>query len=366
MEYFQQRGFEVLAVSADGPEVDFLRSQGIMHKAIPMTRKITPFQDLICLYRMIMVVRQFKPSIIHSHTPKAGLIAMMAGLICNVPVRMHTVAGLPLMESSGLKRKMLTAVERITYFCATQVYSNSVGLGNFINEEVSARTSVKIIASGSTNGININTFTRTAEIERQASDIRLRYGITPGDFVFCFVGRVVKDKGIHELLSAFRKLASTSPHGIFLLLVGPLEPALDPLDADDLNFISNNPQIIMAGFQNDVKPWLVAADVFVFPSYREGFPNVVMQASCLGVPSVVSDINGSNEIIQNGISGIVVKPKNPEELHHAMKALLSEPETRASFAEKARTFVSTNFSHLRIWQELEKEYLILLERSKAL
>ncbi len=377
--FFQQQGFEVLTVSAEGPEVKELMSEGVQHQIVPMTRMITPIQDAICLWQLIRVIRTFKPHIVHTHTPKAGLLGMMAAWVCRVPVRLHTVAGLPLMEATGLKRAVLKWTERITYASAHQVYPNSRGLLEFMvkefhlansrvqgnkgtlpNNESSAMEKIKykIIGKGSSNGIDIRHFSPTPELLEAAKRIRKQYQVPDDAVVFSFVGRVVKDKGIVELVEAFRKLVASAEAR--LILVGPYEQELDPLPHDVIHYIQNDPQVIAAGFQRDVRPWLLASEVFVFPSYREGFPNVVMQATCLQLPSIVSDINGCNEIIEDQVSGLIVPSKNAKALYDAMQLMTQHKPLRTSYAIKAQEFVRTNFDQQFVWHELLKEYKSLI------
>lgn len=361
LNYFSGQGFDVLAVSADGPEVKDLVKEGIAHHRVPMTRKITPLQDLICLWQLIQIMRTFQPDIVHTHTPKAGLLGMMAAWVCRVPVRLHTVAGLPLMEAKGLKRSVLIMTERITCFCATRVYPNSLGLLKYMQEVLSmVNGTLSMIGKGSTNGIDSNYFSRTPELIHAAQEIRSRYQIPDEVIVFSFVGRIVKDKGIVELVEAFKKIAATMD--VRLILVGPFEQELDPLPREVMKFIQNEPQVIKAGFQHDVRPWLLASDVFVFPSYREGFPNVVMQAACLEVPCIVSDINGCNEIIDDNASGLIVPPKAVNALYEAMKIMITDKEKRTAFAARSREFVSKNFDQQYIWGALLKEYRQWLTR----
>jgi glycosyltransferase involved in cell wall biosynthesis len=362
--FFQQAGFEVLTVSAAGEEVKELKALGIAHQAVPMTRSITPLQDLIALYQLIQVIRKFKPDIVHSHTPKAGLLGMLAAWICRVPTRMHTVAGLPLMETAGLKRSILKTTERITYACASNVYPNSKGLLDFIHSTFSVRnlpsgktgSKFKIIGKGSSNGIDTTWFSRTPELETNARTIREKYGITKDTIVFSFVGRLVRDKGLIELVEAFKKLNLPSR----ILLVGSFEDHLDPLPSEVMTFLRTDTRVILAGFQQDVRPWMMASDVFVFPSYREGFPNVVMQAACLEIPVIASDINGCNEILQHEQTGLLVPAKNAEALQRTMLELAIDSAKRKTLAEQSRAFVVNNFERKFVWSELLKEYNILL------
>jgi glycosyltransferase involved in cell wall biosynthesis len=362
LEYVQQQGFDVLAVSAPGPEVPALLHAGISHTAVNMTRKITPVRDFISLLRLIRVIRNFKPDIVHTHTPKAGLLGMIAAWWCNVPVRMHTVAGLPLMEARGIKRKILWLTEKITYQCATAIYPNSKGLKGFIESNFALARPTRLIGNGSTNGINAAEFSRTSVLQEKGKSIRQKFGVKDHDVVFSFVGRIVKDKGIGELVRAFREILESNrtqenfSKQYFLFLVGHFETDLDPLQQSDYDFLHKNPQVVLAGFQTDVRPWLLASDIFVFPSYREGFPNVVMQACCLAVPCIVSDINGCNEIIKHQVTGLIVPPKDSDSLLRAMQLLAVNQEKRTIFGEASSSFVADNFGQQFIWDQLLREY----------
>jgi glycosyltransferase involved in cell wall biosynthesis len=368
--FMQQNGIEVLAVSADGKDrAEVIQNEKVDHVIVPMTRIISPVQDLICLFKLIGIIRKFKPNIVHTHTPKAGLLGMMAAFICHVPLRLHTVAGLPLMESKGLKRKVLLFTEWLTYFCAHRVYPNSFGLYDFIVEEFGfsgSRVKVegsrfgvpgsrfRVIGKGSSNGIDTKYFSRTADIETRARGIRNENIIDDSWITFSFVGRVVNDKGIEELLTAFDQLSKIKK--VKLILVGPFEEELDPITEKSKAILKSNSNIISAGFQNDVRPYIAASDIFVFPSYREGFPNVVMQACCLEVPCIVSDINGCNEIIAHNETGLIIKPKDVQSLYNAMLLLTENRFLREEFGKKARTFVVENFDQGYVWNKILEEY----------
>lgn len=361
----RENGFDVYTISAAGKEVEEVKKEGVPHVAIPFTRKITPWQDLKCLVQLVRLIQRERPDIIHTHTPKAGLLGMLAARICNVPVRMHTVAGLPLMEATGAKRRILELTEAITYACATNIYPNSAGLKRFIEKQFGiSAPKLKIIGKGSSNGIDTDHFRTTAALNEEAQAIRRKYQLSPDDVVFSFIGRVVRDKGVVELVHAFQSLrssqsdrdAAATRSRMHLLIVGPFEQDLDPLPDDVMRFLNEDPDVTLAGFQRDVRPWLLAADVFVFPSYREGFPNVVMQASLLQIPSIVSDINGCNEIITAGETGIIVPAKNTEVLTNAMSQLAGDKETRRHYGRMAGAFVAENYDRKLIWEALLAEY----------
>jgi glycosyltransferase involved in cell wall biosynthesis len=360
LSFFSEHGFEVLAVSSSGKEVADIVRQGIRHKVINMTRKITPVRDVIALIKLIQIISAFKPDIVHTHTPKAGLLGMLAARLCSVSVRLHTVAGLPLMEASGLKRQILIAAERVTYWCATGVYPNSWGLRSFIEMYISSSAKLRIIGHGSSNGIDTAYFSADDRMNEHANAIRTQYNIGKNAVVFSFVGRIVRSKGISELIQAFRELKGNTPADHYLMLIGSFEQELDPISESDYKFLREDPRVILAGFQTDVRPWLRASDIFVFPSYREGFPNVVMQASCLEVPCIVSNINGCNEIISHNETGIIVPAKQVPPLKEAMLRLAQDEDLRREFSIRARARVIADFDQKYVWNELSKEYQRLL------
>ena len=366
LRFMASNGFDVKGVSSEGEELKEVReNEGIAVEAITMSRKITPFQDLKSLWEMWNFLRKEKPQIVHTHTPKAGIIGMLAARLAGVPHRLHTVAGLPLMEATGIKRKILNFVEKLTYSSATRVYPNSKGLYDFIlQNNFTQSNKLKIIANGSSNGINTTFFNpaQVSEIEKVA--LREKLNIQPDDFVFVFVGRIVSDKGINELIKAFSELQAAEnnePAGIKLLLVGGLESDLDPLNPETLAEINQNKDIISVGFQQDVRPFFAISDALVFPSYREGFPNVVMQAGAMGLPSIVSDINGCNEIIVEGENGLIIPSKNVEKLKEKMLTLARDKNLYVKLKENSRRMIENRYEQSVVWNALLEEYEGLLQ-----
>ena len=366
LRFMASNGFDVKGVSSDGEELKEVReNEGIVMKAINMSRKITPFQDLKSLWEMWNFLRKEKPQIVHTHTPKAGIIGMLAARLAGVPHRLHTVAGLPLMEATGIKRKILNFVEKLTYSSATRVYPNSKGLYDFIlQNHFTQSNKLKIIANGSSNGINTTFFSpaQVSEIEKVA--LREKLNIQPDDFVFVFVGRIVSDKGINELIKAFSELQAAGNNeltGIKLLLVGGLESDLDPLNPETLAEINQNRDIISVGFQQDVRPFFAISDALAFPSYREGFPNVVMQAGAMGLPSIVSDINGCDEIIIEGENGLIIPSKNVEKLKEKMLTLARDKNLYTKLKENSRRMIESRYEQSVVWNALLEEYEGLLQ-----
>src|SRR5690606_37944223 len=238
-------------------------------------------------------------------TPKAGLLGMMAAKIAGVPHRLHTVAGMPLTVATGSKRQLLNQMEKLTYACATKVYPNSFGLEKIIlDEKFTSPTKLKVIGKGSSNGIDTSQFDPALVSAETKMNLRKELNINSDDFVFLFVGRVVKDKGINELVKAFEQVYQMNPTA-HLVLVGNFESHLDPLKPETEHLINNHSNIHAVGYKSNVVDYFAMADVLTFPSYREGFPNVVMQAASMQLNCIVSDINGCNEIIEDGKNGWV-------------------------------------------------------------
>jgi glycosyltransferase involved in cell wall biosynthesis len=354
---FMSKYYDITAISSDKERLEKVgTNEGVKTCSIELTRQITPFKDLKALFQLYGYLRKEKPYIVHTHTPKAGLIGMLAAYLAKVPNRLHTVAGLPLMETSGLKRKILNFTERLTYRCATQVYPNSKGLKEFIEKnKFCSENKLKIIADGSSNGIDTRHFSPVHVSSEERKKLREEFHIQADDITFCFVGRLVKDKGINELVQAFVEINNQYPQ-TKLLLVGPFERELDPLLPETETEIQNNPHIISTGFQSDVRPYLAISNIFVFPSYREGFPNVVMQAGAMELPCIVTDINGCNEIIEDGANGLIIPPKNEKALQEKMELLLNDSDLRANLKNNARERITSRYEQRMVWEKLLEEY----------
>ena len=369
---FMNQFYEVTAISSDKEDLERVGQElGVKTKAIEMTRKITPIQDLKSLWHMYCYFKKEKPDIVHTHTPKAGLIGMIAAKLAGIKVRLHTVAGLPLMETSGVKRRVLNLVEKLTYGCATKVYPNSYGLKDFIlKEKFCPPHKLKVIGNGSTNGIDTAYFNPALFSPQQNRELRQRWHWKEDDFVWIFVGRLVKDKGINELVAAFRQLTeefndSENKNSTVdnirnrapkLLLVGPLESELDPLLPETLREMEHNKNILTVGYQKDVRPYLAAADALIVPSYREGFPNVVMQAGAMELPSIVTNINGCNEIIKNNENGMIISVKNKDQIYNAILKLMANLILYNKLKSEAREYIVQHYDQKLIWNAILAEY----------
>lgn len=354
---FMNNYFEVTAVSSDKKKLEEVGDkEKVCVFYLELTRKITILKDLKAVFNFYKFLKKEKPFIVHSHTPKAGLVSMLASKLAGVPNRLHTVAGLPLLEATGFKRIILNKVEWLTYKCATKVYPNSFELKKIIiKENLAKEKKLKVIGYGSSNGINLEYFNSNKFLKEDITSKKTKLNIKQEDFVYIFVGRIVKDKGINELVESFKKI-NKKYNNTKLLLVGPFENDLDPISDKNQKEIKQNPNIIEVGYVEDVRPYFLMANVLVFPSYREGFPNVVMQAGAMGLPSIVSDINGCNEIIKNNINGIIVPVKNNTILQQSMEKLLLEKELYLKLKDNSRVQIESKYDQKFIWNEILEEY----------
>ncbi|WP_199851656.1 glycosyltransferase family 4 protein [Brumimicrobium mesophilum] len=365
LEYMQDH-FDVTAISAEKENLKKL-GETCQYPTyhVEMTREITPIEDIKAVRKLYKFLKKEKPQIVHTHTPKAGIVGMLAAKLAGVPIRLHTVAGLPLMEATGFKRKILNSVEKMTYSCATQVFPNSSVLKDFIiDEKLISNNKAKIIGKGSSNGINTAYFSPDLFSKEQNSTLRQELNISENDFVFVFVGRLVSDKGINELIEAFKNIDKIH-NNAKLLLVGFLEEELDPLKPETMQELKSNPNIIFVGYQKDVRPYFAISNALAFPSYREGFPNVVMQAGAMGLPSIVSDINGCNEIIKEEENGLIIPVKNSDAIRNAMDRLLNDNKLYNQLRANSREMIVNRFEQAKLWEALLEEYKNLLAQKKV-
>lgn len=333
----REMDYEVIAVSSPGEALDAIRDDdGFKTIAVPMARHISLVGDIKSLWSMIKVFRKEKPYIVHSLTPKAGLICMMAGKLTGVPVRIHMFTGLIWPTSTGLKRKILMATDWLTCACATHVLPEGQGVLNDLKNGGITRKPLKVLGYGNVMGVDMDRFnaTRFEDIEKP----------NDGIFRFVFVGRIVGDKGINELVDAFTQLHEKYPK-TKLTLVGKYETDLDPVSELTRHRIDANPGIDACGskYGDDLLKEYLMSDCFVMPSYREGFPNTPMEAGAMGLPNIVTDINGSREIVVDGENGLIVPPRTVQPLYEAMERMMMDDAMREKMQKNARPMIESRF-----------------------
>lgn len=333
-----QKKYEVVLLSSSGPgweEVHKLHSD-VRCIEVNMERHISLVKDVKSLWQLWRVFRQEKPQMVHSMTPKAGLLCMMAAWMAGVPVRIHTFTGLVFPTAVGLKKKILMATDWLTCACATHIIPEGEGVKNDLLNNGITKKPIQVLGYGNCRGIDLDHFDKTPEVMERAGKLR-----KDGICTFIVVGRLVGDKGINELIKAFVKLNKENS-STRLILVGSYEDNLDPLRTETLDLIKSCGAIETVGRQSDVRPWFAAADVAVLASYREGFPNVVIEAGAMGLPQIVTDINGAREIIIEGKNGIIIPSKSVDALYDTMTRML-DADYRKAFAENARKLIASRY-----------------------
>ncbi|MCS5489705.1 glycosyltransferase family 4 protein [Algoriphagus limi] len=364
MAYAKKKGWEVLMVSADGKEIPKIeKAEGVPHQVVPFTRKITPVQDSACIWKLYKLFKKEQPDIVHTHTPKAGLLGMIAANLAGVKIRIHTLAGMPAMAAKGTKKGVLENAEKWTYANATEIWPNSEGLKNFILEQGFCPTEkVKMVGKGSSNGVDLVKFNRNALKENHLVAATMR--IMPGedDFIILAVGRLVKDKGIEELVQAFleSKIANRSK----LVLLGSFEQDLNPLNSDIIQQINDHPRIVQIDWTDHVAHYMALADVLVHASHREGFPNVLLEAGAMQLPIICSDIIGNRDIITQQKTGLIFPVGSVEVLKEALEFAFVKRDKMAQMAGRLLGEIQENYQREKIQEEIFSNYLRLLDEVK--
>ena len=360
MKYMKSNGWDVLMVSSDGKEVnELVKREGCRHHVIPFTRKMTPFRDLYCIWLLIRLFKREKPDIVHTHTPKAGLLGMLAARFAGVPVRIHTLAGLPYVLAERNRRKMLISMEKLTYKYATEVWPNAHYLKDFIvSENLVDPSKVKVIGAGSSNGVDLTKFDRNELKENHLVAAMMR--VVPGenDFIILAVGRLVKDKGIENLVEAFLK--SKVINNSKLVFLGAFEQELNPLREDIIRKINDHPRIVHVEWTDHVAHYLAISDVLVHASFREGLPNVLLEAGAIQCPVICSDIPGNKEVIAHLKTGLVYPTQDVGALQEAIEYAYVKREAMHGFAGRLSEEVQKKYDRASIQPLILENYKRLL------
>jgi glycosyltransferase involved in cell wall biosynthesis len=359
--YVSQRGFQVYALSSPGPDLDaFGERYGVPTYAVEMPRRVTPLRDLSAVLRTTRVLREIRPEIVHAHTPKGGLLGMIAAWLAGAPVRIYHMRGLPLMGASGGKRSLLRWTERISCALSHRVICVSHSLRDAaIREGICRAEKIGVLAGGSGQGVDAERRFDPARVGAQAGrEIRARYGIPEWARVLGFIGRLVRDKGVVELEVAWQRLRAEYPD-LHLLLVGPFEPQ-DPIPADVRGRLEGDPRVHLAGMDWETPPYYAAMDLVVLPTYREGFPNVPLEAAAMGLPVVATRIPGCVDAVQDGVTGTLVPVRDTDALASAIRRYLDDPALRRDHGAAGRERVLRDFRQEVICEAMYQAYLSLL------
>lgn len=366
VEYMRERGLDVHAISSPGPALEaFGRDHGIHVHAVPMTRRITPLADLISLARVLRVLVRLRPDIVHSHTPKGGLLGTLAAWLCRVPIRIYHLHGLPIETASGIRRILLRMTETLACQLASEVLCVSRSVQNKVVElGLCSNDKTKVLLEGSINGVDAERrFNPVLVSSDRRANVRSLHNIPPQAQVVGFVGRIVRDKGIVELCSAWKIVKARFPNA-HLLVIGETEPT-DPVPDAVLAELRRDGQVHFAGRVSDMPPYYASMDLLVLPTYREGFPTVLLEAAAMGLPIVSTRVTGPVDAVIDGLTGTLVPPYDAQALANAIEAYLVDSDRAHRHGNAARERALTQFRQEAIWAAVYEEYGRLLSGANA-
>lgn len=360
--YMKSRGLAVHAISSPGEELwSFAVEEQIPVYAVEMTRRITPLRDLRALWRLRKVLSEIRPTIVHSHTPKGGLLGMLAAMLERVPIRVYHMRGLPFVTATGIKRRVLVSSEKLACALAHRVLCNSHSMrGIAIEEGLCPAEKIEVLRSGSGNGVDATGRFDPDRVPAGAGrEVREELGIPLDSEVVGFLGRLVREKGIVELEEAWRRLRSDHMEA-HLLLIGPFETQ-DPLPGRAIERLQEDPRVHLMGLDWDTPRLYAAMDLVVLPTYREGFPNVPLEAAAMRLPVVATRIPGCVDAVVDGVTGTLVPVRDAVALEHAIRTYLEDPVLRRRHGEAGRERVLEEFRPEAIWAAVHEEYAQLLK-----
>lgn len=364
--YMKARGFSVHALSAPGEDLlQFGQEEGVPIHAVAMTRRVSPLRDCIALVRMRREIQKIRPAIVHAHTPKGGLLGIIAAMLSGVPVRIYQMRGLPLTTATGIVRSLLFLTEWIACRLAHVVLCNSHSMRRLAIEQGICRPSkIKVLLGGSGNGVDAAERFNPARLGLEArSTTRSTLGIPSDALVVGFVGRIVREKGIVELSAAWRLLREDYPQA-HLLIVGPFETQ-DPVPGQEVASLQSDPRVHLTGMDWNTPPLYSAMDVVALPTYREGFPNVPIEAAAMRLPVVATSVPGCVDAVEDGGTGILVPPRDSAALAAALRSYLDDPDLRRKHGEAGRERVLHEFRQEVLWEAILEEYRKLLEHTAS-
>ncbi|HEK2265061.1 TPA: glycosyltransferase family 4 protein [Pseudomonas aeruginosa] len=361
---------QISALAHAGAEITIVASEKELSKnidncryaSIVIPRKISPLSDLLALYKLWRFFRKERFDIVHSTTPKAGLLCALAGKLAFVPIRLHTFTGQPWVGLKGLKYLLSKGSDKLIALLNTHCYADSISQRKFIIDSgVADDDDISVIGEGSLAEIDLKRFAASRYSLNERVSLKASLGIGRASKTLLFVGRLTQDKGVLELLAAFESLVGN--HDVFLMLLGPHEMSEEELLAGFSSDLKE--RLILLGFSDEPEKFMAIADMLLLPSYREGFGTVVIEAAAMGVPTIGSDIYGLSDAIVNGETGLLVPVKNSQALAAAIDQLLGDERLCKELGEKARIRVEKEFSSQRISNLLIGEYTRLLEKDRG-
>lgn len=362
IEYLISSGMLVTVITSPGPELAQIAShEHLTLRVLDIPRRLSPWRDLVALYRLYRLFRHGRFSIVHSSTPKAGLLSSLAGWFARIPIRLHTFTGQPWMGLSGPLRWLARASDRVIGWLNTRCYADSESQRQFlVSEGILDARHIHTIGAGSLAGVDLNRFNRARLGPEAGAGVRRELGIAGRTVVLLFIGRITREKGIYELLAAVDSLRNSSDD-VVLLLVGPMDDERGGSGSVARADIEGRPGVYYLGYRKDPERYFAAADILCLPSYREGFGTVVIEAAAMGVPTVGTRINGLVDAVVDGETGILVEARNVDALIQGLQRMIEDATLRARMGEQARQRASERYSADVVSAALVEEYARLLQ-----
>ena len=357
LDYLREKGYEITIVSSGGKELEQFGHEHAVQE-ITMTRGVSILKDLIAVVKMTRLFLGLKPDIVHGSTPKAGLLSILAATMARVPLRFYTVRGLPAETLSGFSRLFLLMLEHLTCFFATRIIVNSQSLLEVIKKEnLCQAEKMKVIHKGSSNGVDAtNRFNPTNVIDETLVRLKTELGIGENKKIIGFVGRLATDKGLCELAQAWKIIRSRDELA-YLLIVGSADER-DPASEAIAGDLVNDHRVILCGeVDNSLMPlYYSVMDILVLPTYREGFPNVALEASAMELPVVATKVTGCVDAVVHGVTGTLVPLKDCLALADSIITYLENPELRRKHGRAGRVRALKEFCPRDIWEAICQEY----------
>ena len=359
LEFLLEKGFNIGMISSPGKQLEELELKN--KKAIPMEREINIFKDMKSLALLIKLFFKERPALLNTGTPKAGLLGIIAAFVTRVPNRIYTMRGLRLETTEGWKRKILWFTEKISCTLSTHIVCISPSLKDRILElKLANKNKIVVLANGSSNGINVSEYPEPNSQKEKIETMKKELNIRKSTFVLGFVGRITRDKGINELIEAFVNMKKEY-QDIKLIILGRYENS-DPIKESIQREIETNADIIYLGFVNNPITYFYLFDLLIFPTYREGFGNVSIQAQAAGTPVITSDATGAIDTVINKETGYIVRVGSVDSIVEKVLYLIRNKAFKNDMGIKARSRAINDFNSILIWRELDKFYRELLSK----